>query len=426
MKTKELNLDLYILPHIREIYEDGTRIKVIVKGRRSGATANSCYYLIERCLRETGKRYLFCDTHLSTIQTYIEKFFLPVLRQLPKTMWNYRRRRIFLEINGNVILFKSAENVASIEGDAFHLIVVNEAGFLFKDKQLYENTLLPMIADTSGDMIISGTPRGGKNSFYEELYNLALEKNNDTIRAYRIYPFQNPFIRKRDLKLMLDTMDQQSIKQEIFGDFVSLDGIPFYYNFNRALQVKPCSYNPELALYLSFDFNVDQQATLVIQHDEDEDEYYIIDEFTNSGGDIEMTCNLIANFYPIKNITAVFGDASGGHRTGLMKNITYWTLIKDHLKLNSAQIKLPNKNPGIMNSKANVNWFLKKKKLIINPKCKRLIKDLESVQTDDEGKIIKSFADLTHFSDAFRYFVWMYQPLQSEFFKIQKPVAIRL
>lgn len=421
---KEQKLDLYILPHIRQIFEDEVRIKVIVKGRRSGATANSCYFLIEQCLKETGKRYLFVDTHVPTIQTYIDKFFLPILSQLPLSMWKYKRKRVVIDLNGNTILFKCADNVASIEGDAFDLIVVNEAGFLFKDKKLFLNTLLPMIADTSGKMIISGTPRGGKNSFYEELYNESVVKNNATQKAYRIYPFQNPFMKPADLKLMLDTMDNQSIKQEIFGDFVSLDGIPFYYNFNRSLHVRPTHYNPEYPIFLTFDFNIDQQATIVMQHDTENDEYNVIQEFTNSGGDIEMTCALIQNHYNINNIHSVYGDASGGHRTGLMKNVTYWTLIKEYLKLNPQQIKLPSKNPNILDSKMNVNWFFKKKKINIDPKCTRLIKDLESVQTDEEGKIIKSFLDLTHFSDAFRYFVYYYTA--DEFFKVTKNVGVRI
>ena len=310
--------------------------------------------------------------------------------------------------NENIIFFKSAENVASIEGDSFHKIFVNEAGFLLKTKELYNNSLLPMITDTQGQIIINGTPRGGKGTLYEELYYEACKLNNNQMKGYKVYPHQNPYIPKHELKLMYERMKKNpnDLKQEFLGEFVSHAGYQFYYNFNRERHVSDIAiYDPKLPIYISFDFNIDQQATLIFQIN-DKDEWYCIDEIINKGGDIQESCDIIKNRHNVHLIRYVYGDVSGGHRTGLMKNVTYWTLIQHHLGLNEVQIKLPTVNPRILDSRENINWFLKTKRFIINPKCSRLINDLEMVQSDQNGFILKNNPDLTHFSDALRYIVY--------------------
>lgn len=408
VNSKDIKIELKILPHMRDIFEESTRIKVIVKGRRSGATMNSILYLIECCLKEKGKRYLWCDTHLSMIFSYYDKFFYPILKQLPPDLYVFWRKRVVLEINENIIFFKSAENVASIEGDSFHKIFVNEAGFLLKSKELYNNSLLPMITDTQGQIIINGTPRGGKGTFYEELYYEACKLNNNQMKGYKVYPHQNPYIPKHELKLMYERMKKNpnDLKQEFLGEFVSHAGYQFYYNFNRDRHVSDIAvYDSKQPIYVSFDFNIDQQATLIFQIN-DKDEWYCIDEIINKGGDIQESCDIIKNRYNVHLIRYVYGDVSGGHRTGLMKNVTYWTLIQHHLGLNEVQIKLPTVNPRILDSRENINWFLKTKRFIINPKCSRLINDLEMVQSDQNGFILKNNPDLTHFSDALRYIVY--------------------
>ena len=55
-------------------------------------------------------------------------------------------------------------------------------------------------------------------------------------------------------------------------------------------------------------------------------------------------------------------------------------------------------------------------KIVIDPSCKNLIRDLELVSYKENGKnneIDKSDQTLTHASDAFGYAVWEYLPLKA-------------
>jgi hypothetical protein len=54
---------------------------------------------------------------------------------------------------------------------------------------------------------------------------------------------------------------------------------------------------------------------------------------------------------------------------------------------------------------ANVNNALQKKQVMVQAKCKHLIRDFEQVVRDEHGEIDKSNPDLTHISDAAGYVI---------------------
>ena len=59
----------------------------------------------------------------------------------------------------------SGENIDSIRGEAFHLIVMDEAARLPED--VWTDAIMPTLADFDGDAVLISTPKG-KNWFYNE------------------------------------------------------------------------------------------------------------------------------------------------------------------------------------------------------------------------------------------------------------------
>ena len=117
---------------------------------------------------------LWVDTVYGNIERYVERYFIPTLKGLPKNLWKYRSNRNELRIGNSVCDFRSADNPENIEGFGYALIVINEAGIVLKNRNLWSESILPMILDQKARVLIGGTPKGKtvkrtkeKHLFYE-------------------------------------------------------------------------------------------------------------------------------------------------------------------------------------------------------------------------------------------------------------------
>ena len=115
-------------------------------------------------------------------------------------------------------------------------------------------------------------------------------------------------------------------------------------------------------------------------------------------------CDTIRIMYP-NNLYFAYPDA-----TGAAKNSSARYSDISIIRQNKFIVKVAHINPRVINRVNAVNNQLSKNNIIVDPKCKGLIKDLEQV-SNKEGtrEIDKSNQHLTHLSDAFGYFInWEY------------------
>jgi len=176
------------------------------------------------------------------------------------------------------------------------------------------------------------------------------------------------------------------------------DGVA-YYCFNRESHVMETRQYPGTIFNL-LDFNVLPMTAVIAQ---------VIDEklvchdevFFDKPADTYKMCDEIKK----KNyIGEVIPDSTGRNRKTSGKS--------DFAILQDAGFKIiPTFNPLVRDRVLNVNRLFMENRIIINPKCKKLINDLEKVpwKNDDldEGKD----GMLTHISDALGYGAWKLFPL---------------
>ena len=158
MKIVDLELQ-YHRNQEKIFFESDARYKVIAKGRRFGLTKGFDNYVIEQMLNGVSP-VLWVDTIYGNIERYVERYFIPVLRKLPRKYWKYRANRTELRIGNSVCDFRSADNPENIEGFGYALIVINEAGIVLKNRALWNESILPMILDYKAKVLIGGTPKG--------------------------------------------------------------------------------------------------------------------------------------------------------------------------------------------------------------------------------------------------------------------------
>jgi len=229
---KQVALDISYHSKQKEIFNSEARFKVIAKGRRFGLTRGFANYVIEQMLNDVTP-ILWVDTIYGNIERYVERYFVPVLKGLPKNYWKYRGNRNELRIGKSVCDFRSADNPENIEGFGYALIVVNEAGIVLKNRSLWNESILPMILDYKANVLIGGTPKGKsvkrtneKHLFYE-LYGRGQSANggaksivHSDWQSFNFSSYDNPLLDPNDIDELVKQISPALRDQEIYGKFI--------------------------------------------------------------------------------------------------------------------------------------------------------------------------------------------------------------
>lgn len=102
-------LPIQNFPKQQLIYQSKARYTIVAKGRRFGLTKGSANDFIKCALEGTFKKGLWVDTVNTNIDKYIERYFIPHLNKLPKSVWTWRKQAKMIVINESYIDFRSAD-----------------------------------------------------------------------------------------------------------------------------------------------------------------------------------------------------------------------------------------------------------------------------------------------------------------------------
>ena len=404
-----VNLPIQLYTKQAEFFNHPAKRKIMQKGRRAGGTQGAINYLIATNLAAGNQYVLWMDTSYKSIKRYWRKYWEPILRLLPRTLWNYNKTDAVLRLNGNTIVFYSGEREDTIEGDGFTAIYVNECGFLLKDSQLWKETLEPMLFDSGGSATFIGTPKSNKNSYHYELINNIErgEKGYENWYLQKFSSYDNPYLVKSEIDNFVATADSLTVSTEVYANFRDNSIMNFFYEFQITKHVKVIN-KPE-RVWLSFDFNINPMTCIVFTVQPKG--IYIYEEFYLENVDIFKMCQAIKSRWSVANIVAVTGDASGKNRHGSVMNlVTYYDAIRAELNLHTAQIRVPITNPSIVNNRVLCNSVLSRGDIRINPSCTHLIEDLGRMEMLPNETIDKTNPKLTHIGDCFRYAVNTFMP----------------
>ncbi len=233
---KEVKLDISYHPKQADIFfGSDARYKVVAKGRRFGLTRGLSNYVIENMI-DGLTPILWVDTMYGNIERYVERYFLPVLKGLPKNLWRYRANRNDLKVMNAVCDFRSADKPENIEGFGYALIILNEAGIILKNRRLWEETIRPMIMDYKAKVIIGGTPKGkrvrntGEQHLFYELYQRGInpplnplqggENKLSEWQTFNYSSYDNPLLDPKEVDELANDISPSLRDQEIFGKFI--------------------------------------------------------------------------------------------------------------------------------------------------------------------------------------------------------------
>jgi hypothetical protein len=418
-----LEIDITYTEPQNEIYFKNHDCKYLIvpKGRRFGTTKGAANAFIEYAI-DNITPLLWVDTINGNIDRYYDRYFYPVLKQIPSNKWNFNRQKRELKIYDSIIDFRSADSPESIEGFGYKKIFLNEAGIILKNDYLYSNAILPMLLDyKDSQLIASGVPKGktlksGKKHKFYELYERCI--NNEVgYRLLHYTSYDNPLIDANDIKNLGDSMTAQEYNQEILGQFIdSLGENPFLHTFKAESSTSnECTYLPDKQLIISVDFNLNPFCVTFHHYWQSADGQYhhhIFDEAEIKNGSIQAMAELIKLRYKNSLPNCILtGDAMGNRGDISQRDnaSSYLQLIR-YLGISERQLKVSS-NPTHENSRSDCNYYVYhfKNFKISKQNCPNTIRDFLSVQCDAFGSILKrnrnDVTQLADYLDTFRYFV---------------------
>lgn len=223
MRSGSNEKELVIEYHINQskIFNDRSRFKVIAKGRRFGLTKGLANYVIQRMIADKIK-VLWVDTIYANIERYVERYFMPEMRSLDKSWWNWRSIKNDLRIINSVCDFRSADRPENMEGFGYNLIIINEAGIVLKNRRLWEESIAPMVLDYKAEVIIGGTPKGkrykNKVHLFYEMFNK--QKENNEWKSFHFTSYDNPLLDEEEIRQLEKELPYHLRMQEIRGEFI--------------------------------------------------------------------------------------------------------------------------------------------------------------------------------------------------------------
>ena len=239
---------------------------------------------------------------------------------------------------------------------------------------------------------------------YGYTYKIFVEDMNDDRYVVHGKTTDNTYLPSRYIELLESSYDQNLLKAYRDGEFVNLQEGQTYYSFNRENNIEEYKYNPNLPICIGQDWNVEPITAVLFQVYNSSPKIRIFDEIglSHSEGEIltQKMINMIKSKYK-NNMIVSYPDPSGNQR----RTSSLYTDIQI-LKNNGFVVKVRHKAPAVIDRVNAMNKMLIDD-IIIDPKCKLLIRDLEQVTNKEGTREINKTTnkDLTHFSDALGYAV---------------------
>lgn len=429
MQTTELKPGELLLPELTplqwQIFECGPnswkypfRFRTVVAGRRSGKS----FELIQECCA-TAAANPGCEVW----------YIAPTYRQAKRIAWRLLKKMVpprlrkktsevelSIElINDAMICLHGAENPDHLLGSGLAGICFDE--FASMKKEVWTEAVRPMLSQSRGWALFSGTPRG-----YNHLYDLfekGMHPDEDEWMSFQFPTAAGGLVDPQEIEDARNDMDARMHSQEYYASFENMGGRA-YYNFDRGRNVLPCDDNEQSRVLVGMDFNVNPMAAVIGRRNRNELE--IFDEIVLHDSNTEAMSKEIEKRYEHRPLTndemkrqerigriegildkkemsrsvKVFPDPTcRARKTSAQAGVTDLSILQNH----RFHVHCPNRSYPIADRRNTVNALLFSSsgnvRLVIDPKCKHTIKSLQGMMLDETPE------ELSHVAAALGYLV---------------------
>lgn len=306
--------------------------------------------------------------------------FMDINRGLIKT-FNKSDMIITLK-NGAEILFRSGDNPEHLRGPNLHWAWIDEGSLTHRDT--WDIVIGRLRADgTAGPCWVTTTPKGRANWLYEA---------SKQMHVFNVTTLDNPYAAKEWKDSLLTRYTGQFLRQELYGEFVSFEGL-VYPMFQPAVHI--VSRNP--AEFSDFGLTIDEgythPAVILKVYFGGDDEYHIAKEFYEQG---KLQSDIVDEAYKWvggNNSIDIIVDAAAAGLIAALRNSSLHVVPRKGKVMDGIR-----RVQNLLDIRSNG-----KPRLTIDPSCVKTISEFETYSwKDNRDEPIKEY---DHSMDAIRYFV---------------------
>ena len=355
-----------------QVFEDRSRFRVLVAGRRFGKSYLSCVELLRGAIENPGQTYFYCAPTYRMAKDIAWK----VLKRLVPKPWIKSKNETDLKIelvNGSMIELKGTENAMALRGRSLSGVVLDEAAFM--DSEVWFEVIRPALADKQGWALFISTPDGTASWFYE-LWQYA-DSDDDDWERWCFTTIEGGNVPAEEVEAARAQLDARTFRQEFEASFENLSGL-VAISFADANISKEVQDLPVLPLLLGVDFNVDPMSGICAV--KKGDVLWVFDEIIMTGGATTWDfCEEVQNRYGVDRRIISCPDPTGGARKTQGVGTTDHSILRKSgftVSTHRAPWKIRDKitcvNTALLDATGTRRMF-------IHPRCKELIKSLRTL-----------------------------------------------
>ncbi len=380
-----------------EVFNNSSRFRVLVAGRRFGKSYLSCIELLKAAIERPGETYFYCAP---TYRMAKDIAWKEIKRLVPKT-WIKAKNETDLKIdliNGSCIELKGTENAMALRGRSLAGVVLDEAAFM--DSEVWFEVIRPALADKQGWTLFISTPDGTASWFYD-LWCYVPEDETGEWARWSYTTIDGGNVPAEEVEAARAQLDQRTFRQEFEASFENLSGLVAVSFDDENISTKAKDI-PVVPLLLGVDFNVDPMSGIcAVKH---EDTLYVFDEIILTGGATtwDFSEEVIRRYGVDRRIIAC-PDPTGGARKTAGVGATDHTI----LRRSGFTVSSPRSPWKIRDKITAVNTALldatNTRRTVIHPRCKQLIKSLRTLTYAPNTGLPNKNLGVDHAFDAFGY-----------------------
>lgn len=209
-----MNLSFELLPWQKTVFQDKTRFKVIVAGRRCGKSRLSAVALLVEGLKcPQGSAVMYVAPTQGQARQIIWDLLMELGRDVIQS--SHVNNMDITLINGAKIYVRGSDRPDTLRGVSLTFLVLDEVADIKADT--WEKVLRAALSDKKGNALFIGTPKG-RNWFYD-MYNLGLDGDDDEWKSWHFTTKDNPLIDPKEVDAAKKTLSSFSFKQEYEASF---------------------------------------------------------------------------------------------------------------------------------------------------------------------------------------------------------------
>ena len=382
------------------------RFRVLVSGRRFGKT----YLCITEMMKYASRVKQNIWYVAPTFKMAREIVWSKLKEVLHSFNWvdtiNESNLSITIKKTGSKISLKGCENYDGLRGAGLDFLILDE--FADIDEKAWTEVLRASVADTQGDVLMCGSPKGYGNWAYRMYLKGKEDKEWD---SFQFTTLDGGMVSKEEIEQAKQDIDIRTFRQEFEGTFENYAGA-VYYNFHPVDNVVKRQIDWEKPLHIGMDFNVDPMSACVGQIEKDK--VYFVDEIIIYGSNTDEMVQEIKDRYGTKMQIFIYPDPASKQRKTSAGGRTDLSILQNA----GFKVKVKHKHPAIRDRVNAVNSRLKDSKgerhIFVSQSCKTLIKGLQRQIYKENTNIPDKEDGFDHMNDALGYMIDYLKPLTTQ------------